>query len=73
MSEHVHTTEELTMNPVSTIKPKRPPPPGKDSDKPRCFLCRGKTGDLRIASAVGKARLKIVGDKRRILRETSCV
>ena len=57
------------MNPASIIKLKRQ----RIDTSSACFFCQNNAGDLRTASAEGKARTRAVGEQRRQLGDTSHV
>ena len=73
---HLHTCDLLRpwntwirMDPASIIKRKRQ----RIDTSLACFFCQNNAGDLRTASAEGKARTRAIGEQRRQLGDTSYV
>ena len=59
----------IRMDPASIIQRKRQ----RIDTSSACFFCQNNAGDLRTASAEGKARTRAVGEQRRQLGDTSYV
>ena len=57
------------MDPAFIIKRKRQ----RIATSSACFFCHNNAGDLRTASAEGKARTRAVGEQRRQLGDSSYV